>query len=719
MSRSFSVNDSKRLSDEHIKLKSALSAGAQQKELLREEIKKNTDFAVDEAVVTLLKSVSVEEINREKRGFRIKSLIDNGYSTVADIINAPEHYLERINGISAEGARAIKKAANEIAEQARQGTKLRFSTDNKTPAATALVLALYKYIKCSSAAESCIKLLPFVKSSIEPAVSDLAPATGSLKWLFTSSNAKAKAENAYKFLSDSFSGSYGRDAKAAVYVIDSAKALSSSEAWNNFSEQPVAFFNVLEDICPGVLGTDDGIYGLPEELAKEVREEPIYSEGLRCTLRRYQEWGVKYVLHQEKVLLGDEMGLGKTVQAIAAMVSLKNAGATHFIVVCPASVLANWCREIRKFCSVPVTRVYGNARIGSLRFWIKNGGIAVTTYETTPYFVFDDDFSFDMLVVDEAHYIKNPEAQRTANVKKLCAKSKRLLFMTGTALENNVDEMLSLMKILQPEVAASASRLASISSAPQFRDAIASVYYRRKRADVLTELPELIETEEWCTLLSEEKKVYEDAVLSRNFAAARRVSWNSGDMSKSCKALRLKEIVEDAAEDNRKVIVFSFFLDTIQRVTELFGEKCVQPINGSVPLQRRQEIVDEFEKAPAGAVLPAQIQSGGTGLNIQSASVVIICEPQFKPSIENQAVSRAYRMGQTRNVLVYRLLCEDSVDERITEILKEKQNIFDAFADESSAAAESLEIDSDSFGNIIDEEIKRINKEHASEENKQ
>ena len=291
--------------------------------------------------------------------------------------------------------------------------------------------------------------------------------------------------------------------------------------------------------------------------------------------------------------------------------------------------------------------------------------------------------------------------------------------LTEEQLENNVDEMLSLMKILQPEVAASASRLASISSAPQFRDAIASVYYRRKRADVLTELPELIETEEWCTLLSEEKKVYEDAVLSRNFAAARRVSWNSGDMSKSCKALRLKEIVEDAAEDNRKVIVFSFFLDTIQRVTELFGEKCVQPINGSVPLQRRQEIVDEFEKAPAGAVLPAQIQSGGTGLNIQSASVVIICEPQFKPSIENQAVSRAYRMGQTRNVLVYRLLCEDSVDERITEILKEKQNIFDAFADESSAAAESLEIDSDSFGNIIDEEIKRINKEHASEENKQ
>lgn len=96
----------------------------------------------------------------------------------------------------------------------------------------------------------------------------------------------------------------------------------------------------------------------------------------------------------------------------------------------------------------------------------------------------------------------------------------------------------------------------------------------------------------------------------------------------------------------------------------LLGKRCTNPINGSVTPQRRQEIIDEFDKAPAGTVLVAQIQSGGTGLNIQSASVVVLCEPQFKPSIENQAISRAYRMGQTRNVLVYRLLCEDTVDEK-------------------------------------------------------
>ena len=100
-------------------------------------------------------------------------------------------------------------------------------------------------------------------------------------------------------------------------------------------------------------------------------------------------------------------------------------------------------------------------------------------------------------------------------------------------------------------------------------------------------------------------------------------------------------------------------------------------------------------------------------MNIQTASVVIICEPQLKPSIENQAISRSYRMGQTRNVLVYRLLCENTVDERIVELLENKQAIFDAFADKSVAAEESMAIDDRTFGNIIEEEIERINQKNG------
>lgn len=453
---------------------------------------------------------------------------------------------------------------------------------------------------------------------------------------------------------------------------------------------------------------------MPENLAKEIEDECYFPDGLLCELRRYQEWGVKYILHQERVLLGDEMGLGKTVQAIATMVSLRNTGGTHFVVVCPASVIENWCREIRKHSLLTVTKVHGPGRSAALRSWLQTGGVAVTTYETTGYFKLEDNFRFTLLVVDEAHYIKNSGAKRTVNVKKVGMHAERLLFMTGTALENKVDEMVALIQILQPNVASQVKGMEFLSSAPQFREKVAPVYYRRKREDVLTELPEKTEVKEWCTLLPEEEMAYEQAILGGHYSDARRVSWNIDDLNNSSKARRLLEIVEEAKGEGRKVIVFSFFLDTIRKISLLLGRQCLNPINGSVSPQRRQEIIDEFDKAPDGTVLVAQIQSGGTGLNIQSASVVIICEPQFKPSIENQAISRAYRMGQTRKVLVYRLLCENTIDEKITDLLEQKQKIFDAFADKSAAAQESLELDKKSFGNIIDEEIKRINAKNES-----
>ena len=510
-------------------------------------------------------------------------------------------------------------------------------------------------------------------------------------------------------LSNLLVNEYGRDAQATLYGLDSVSNVSGSSAWDDFSENSIRFFNILEDVRPGLLGTDDAVYGLPEDLAREIQEECFFPDGLLCELRRYQEWGVKYILHQERVLLGDEMGLGKTVQAIAAMVSLRNTGATHFVVVCPASVIENWCREIRKHSRLSVTKVHGVGRMAALRSWIQSGGVAVTTYETTGYFKLDNGFHFSMLTVDEAHYIKNPNARRTVNVKTIAGHAQRILFMTGTALENKVDEMIELISMLQPAIASQVRGMASLSSAPQFRKIVAPVYYRRKRENVLTELPELIESQEWCSLRPEEETIYENAVLGKHYTDARRVSWNVDDLRNSSKANRMLELIEEAESEGRKVIVFSFFLDTIRKISLLLGSKCTNPINGSVSPQRRQEIIDDFDRAPAGSVLLAQIQAGGTGLNIQSASVVILCEPQFKPSIENQAISRAYRMGQTRNVLVYRLLCQNTVDERITALLEQKQAAFDAFADKSEAAKESLELDEKTFGNIIKEEIDRIN----------
>jgi len=714
MARPFTSREAKRLIDEHRELKTKLSKAEVYANQHKASISKASEALVAQEVLNVLKEIPIEEINRDKRGFRIKALRDYGYNSIADISTASVYTIASVHGISEDTAYSIKKVVDDIVSKARQGMKIRLSVDNKTTKATELVSVISRYKRCKPYTETCRQILNSKGKQIDYALEDLAPAKSGFKWFFTSGAKKQKAIDAYNLLGRLLESEYSKEAQSALESLDTINRSTGTEDWQNFSENAISFFNVLEDINPGILGTDDAMYGLPEELAREIQEECFFPEGLLCELRRYQEWGVKFTLHQTRVLLGDEMGLGKTIQAIAAMVSLRNTGATHFVVVCPASVITNWCREIRKMSLLTVTKIHGAGRASALKSWIKSGGVAVTTYETTSHFKLDNNFKFTLLVVDEAHYIKNPDAIRTVNVKNISNHAERLLFMTGTALENKVDEMIELIKILQPTIASQVNGIAFMSSAPQFREKVAPVYYRRKREDVLTELPELIESKEWCTMLSEEEQIYEQAVLAKRYSDARRVSWNVNDLNNSSKAKRLLEIIDEAEEEGRKVIVFSFFLDTIRKITEVLGNKCLNPINGSVTPQRRQEIIDEFDKAPAGTVLAAQIQSGGTGLNIQSASVVILCEPQFKPSIENQAVSRAYRMGQARNVLVYRLLCENTVDEKITSLLESKQAIFDAFADKSVAAKESLELDDKKFGDIIKEEIERINTKHGN-----
>lgn len=681
----------------------------------KEKIKTVALKLAAEEALKILRDVPVEQINKERGGIRVKKLRDNGYATMADIYTASVYQIASINGISEDAAYTIKRAAHEVAELTKANSKIKLSSDNRSRNASDLVTSIYAYKIKANKLEKLHELVQEQKQTINQAQRNLYSVGDGSSWLFFSDSQRDRVRSSYRTLNQLLNGEFAWQANQLITALRSDNQFDDGDAWRDFERNNIEYYTILEDIVPGILGNDDNLYGLPEELAREIQEEVFFPDGLLCTLRRYQEFGVKYILHQERVLLGDEMGLGKTVQAIASMVSLRNTGATHFIVVCPASVVTNWCREVTKHSKLRVTKIHGAGRSSAFTSWQKTGGVAVTTYETTSHLKMMDDFSFDMLVVDEAHYIKNPEARRTKNVKELCSHTKRLLFMTGTALENKVEEMIELIRILRPNIASSVMNLQYMSASPQFREKVAPVYYRRKREEVLTELPELIESKEWCTLSNEEEQIYEQSLLSENYAATRRVSWNVGDLKHSCKAARLIEIISEAEAEDRKVIVFSFFLDTIRGIGCMLGAKCYGPINGSVPPQRRQEIIDDFNNAPPGSVLLAQIQAGGTGLNIQSASVVVICEPQFKPSIENQAISRAYRMGQARNVLVYRLLCENTVDERITDMLEQKQAIFNAFADKSVAAEQDIKLDEKSFGQIIQEEIDRINKKNENQ----
>ena len=707
MPNNFSSADARSLIQVHKNLLNGLERAAEFQISGKKALKIYADKLVTHQINQVLKSIPVEELGREKSGIRTKILREHGYKTVFDLNKAAASTLSKINGISEDGADLIKRSVQELVSKTKSEIKVRLSADDRYKEANELVLRIYQYRICTPYSKECKKILSQNRKWIEADLPALEPASNALKWLFTGKAKKAQAQESFQRLAQAITGSYGDVARNNLEHFEQYQSVGADEAWTDFLSNSIDYFTILEELSPGLLSSNATQFGLPEDLAKEIDQEPLYLDGLKCTLRRYQQWGVKYALHQKNALLGDEMGLGKTIQAIAAMVSLRNTGSKHFLVISPASVITNWCREIQKHSDLPVFKIHGDNKQDWLDHWKCSGGVAVTTYETTG-FLLHDDLKISMLVVDEAHYIKNPDAKRTRNTRKLCDQAERLLFMTGTALENRVDEMIALMQILRPEVDVDVKNVAFLASAPQFREKVSPVYFRRKRDEVLAELPDLIENMEWCALGPEEEAVYKEAVLSDHFQNARRVSWSVDDLSLSSKARRLQEIVEDAAEDGRKIIVFSFFLNTISKVSALLGNRCVDPITGSVSPKRRQEIIDEFEKAPAGAVLPAQILAGGTGLNIQAASVVVICEPQLKPSIENQAISRAYRMGQARNVLVYRLLADETIDERITDLLNEKQIRFDAFADESVLGKESIQIDETGIKEIMEEEKQRI-----------
>lgn len=681
------------------------------------EVEEIIKHYITERVIGVLKEIPVEELVKGKAGLRIKSLKDGGYYNLADVYCSTFFELESLPGISEDSAYSIRSICKNYARKIRDEIGIKLSLDNKSLHETRLVSSLFSYLRikeCNEIIDGQWKELDLVLNEF---IEILQKVKGGINYLFFSETEKRDFLDLYNRLDKGLIVSFKELLEEKIKLVSSLKKIDDNLVWEDFRLNSIKYYNAIEEICPGALDNDDKIYGLDKDLAREIQDQCYFPDGLLCALRRYQEWGVKYILHQEKVLLGDEMGLGKTIQAIATMVSLKNTGATHFLVICPASVVTNWCREICKHSKLKVIKIHGQQKSNAMKSWKRFGGVGVTNYESTSIFMDEKDLNLSLLVVDEAHYIKNSEAIRSINTKELAKHSERLLFMTGTALENNVEEMIKLIEILNPQIAGEVKGLAFMSSASLFKDKIAPVYYRRKREQVLSELPDKIEVKEWCSLSKEEEECYEDAMLGRNFQAARRVSFDIDDLNLSSKAKRLKEIVIEAEAEERKILVFSFFLDTIRKLYEYLGERCLNPINGTLNLNRRQEIIDEFDSSPAGTVLLAQINSGGTGLNIQSASVVIICEPQFKPSIENQAIARVYRMGQTRNVLVYRLLCENTIEEKMIDVLEEKQRIFDTFADESVAGKESLDIDEKSFKQIITEEIERINKKREDSSN--
>lgn len=470
-------------------------------------------------------------------------------------------------------------------------------------------------------------------------------------------------------------------------LISGASASPTTDGiWDDFLSRPADYFALLAEL--GFITEDEEkTHGdLPEAIVEAVRALELKVDYLAASLRGYQSFGARFALVQRKVIIGDEMGLGKTVEAIAVLAHLRAKGAQSFLVICPAAVVTNWVREVSSKSKLAAHRLHGTDRQWAAKNWTRNAGVAVTTFETLPWL--KDHVSIPTLgcvVVDEAHYIKNPDAQRTRRTAQLIDSCQRAVLLTGTPLENRLDEFRNLVGYLRPDLVLDADEFAP----KKFRRQVAAAYLRRNQEDVLTELPELVEVEEWIPMSHSDFTAYRGAVEQRNFMAMRQAGMNQG--LKSAKMARLIEIVEEAESNGRRVVVFSHFLDILKSVARHLPGRVVGPLTGSVAASQRQVMVDQFSASKKGAVLVAQILAGGVGLNIQAASVVVICEPQLKPTTEWQAIARAHRMGQLQSVQVHRLLSDEGVDLRLREILARKKELFEDFARQSATAESAPE----------------------------
>ena len=434
--------------------------------------------------------------------------------------------------------------------------------------------------------------------------------------------------------------------------------------------------------------------GLPAAIADAVEATSVDLSLMTANLRRYQQFGTQYIVHQKRVLLGDDMGLGKTIQVLAAMCHLAAQGKKRFFVVAPNSVLINWEREVRKHTKLNPIVVHGFDRDDELAQWRREGGVAITTYTTLARLLEGID-KVDLLAVDEAHSVKNPSAQRTQSVKQLCGLAEYAVFMSGTALENRLEELHTLVTTVQPNIGAEVSALLrQVRPVPaEVRTQLAPVYLRRTQADVLTELPDLTETDEVIPLEPADLEAYRaspDNLMHRRLAATIGV----GNMQ-SAKFDRLKELLDGYKEDGRKVAVFSFFRQVLNDVSTSVGG-CPQ-INGSISAEERQLVLDRFAAQEGFGVIALQIEAGGIGINLQCAQVVILMEPQFKPSTERQAIARVRRMGQTRKVNAHRLIAKGTVDEALVLLVEIKKQVFADYAQRSAVTeASAMAIDAGS-----------------------
>jgi SNF2 family DNA or RNA helicase len=661
-----------------------------QQERLINETKAAASHVKESQVLLELAKLPIDNLNdATEETVRVETLRKYGYQTVASVYNSSAIQLEKIPGITLTSAQSLKALADQMYVAVAQSISYGFDLEDLSSADKELIGNLQGLDHLRTATKNSTSKMKPIAQNIKNSLPHTQPLKSRFRWLITSSTKKERALEALEQIS------YLIGDPLTITVIQAARMgldtleKKSDPPVEEFKRRAGDYYAILEEVT-NTRTNNAANRHFNQELLDKIDAQELDTSTIKATLRQYQTFGGKFALTQNRVIIGDEMGLGKTLQAISAIAHRNASGATRFLVVCPASVVTNWIREVDSRSELPIIKVHGEDHKSALQKWIEISGIAITTFDTLKSFEITPEeitaLKIDTIIVDEAHYIKNVGTGRSRTIQKWLEKAPHVIFLTGTPLENRVDEFIRLATLLDPKIGADLNRVVLASGPEPFKQAVAPIYLRRNTEEVLKELPELIEVAEYCSWEGVDRQKYIDAVATGNFMAMRRAAFNPMQEQIPGKLERLIEIVDEAIESGQKVIVFSYFRTVIDQVMKALGDKAVGPITGSVSSTQRQSIVDQFQNSPTPLALVGQIQAAGTGLNIQAASVVIICEPQIKPSLEVQAIARAHRMGQVRKVQVHRLILPESVDEQMIAMLAHKQSQFDVYAKESDLA---------------------------------
>lgn len=433
---------------------------------------------------------------------------------------------------------------------------------------------------------------------------------------------------------------------------------------------------------------------------------PLHIEQI---LREYQVIGVKWLLSLRKNgfggCLADDMGLGKTLQIIAYL-SDHSLDGTRSLIIVPKTLLENWKREFLKFA--PEMKVYiyhGKSRSVDE---IQNYQVAITTYGTL---INDFDrlnlYHFENMIMDEAQYIKNSRSKSYRAVKSIQAQTK--IIMTGTPIENNIREYWDLMKVINSSkmsFKAISKGMGQEQIVLKVRSMTGPFLLRRFKSDVLKDLPEKQEQTVYCNFDDSQRELYEIMLDSIRHELNRKADrfemksnsivlsgllylqeicchprlipkeYNINGCLESAKLDVLISMVLELYSSGHKLVVFSRFTKMLGIINRALVKLHINVFYLDGKTRQRQHIVDDFEQSRDGVFL-ISLKAGGVGINLVSADVAIIYDPWWNPAVERQAQDRIYRIGQKKNVTIYKLIVADTIEEKVQLLQDKKKELFD------------------------------------------